>query len=114
MTNPASTDNVQIVYGCTNPECDERMRGVSDEPSFCSMCLEDLTGIALGRGVEVADILRPYPMVSEDRECDFCRREVPCECAGAGCMCTCGRCMAEPLPAYTGPVDPDWLRGRLG
>lgn len=26
--------------------------------------------------------------------CDFCRRTIPCECAGATCMCTCGRCQA--------------------
>jgi hypothetical protein len=26
--------------------------------------------------------------------CDFCRRIIPCECAGATCMCTCGRCQA--------------------
>jgi hypothetical protein len=32
--------------------------------------------------------------------CDFCRREVPCECAGSDCMCDCGRCMAPPLPIY--------------
>ena len=33
--------------------------------------------------------------------CDFCRREVPCECDcktdDDPCMCTCGRCMA-PYP----------------
>lgn len=29
--------------------------------------------------------------------CDFCRREVPCECAGEPCMCSCGRCCAPPL-----------------
>lgn len=34
--------------------------------------------------------------------CDFCRREIPCECDDATCMCTCGRCMAEPLPRYRG------------
>jgi hypothetical protein len=50
----------RIVYGCTNPECDERMRGVTDEPTFCGMCLEDLTGIALADGIEVEAILRPY------------------------------------------------------
>lgn len=27
--------------------------------------------------------------------CDFCRREVPCECDDEPCMCTCGRCMAD-------------------
>jgi hypothetical protein len=31
------------------------------------------------------------------------RRSVPCECGDATCMCTCGRCMAEPLPIYRGP-----------
>lgn len=45
-------------------------------------------------------------------ECDFCRRDVPCECAGAMCMCSCGRCMAEPLPVYRGPISPAWLAGR--
>ena len=33
--------------------------------------------------------------------CLFCRREVPCECDGE-CMCSCGRCMAPPLPPYRG------------
>jgi hypothetical protein len=40
--------------------------------------------------------------------CDFCRREVPCECSTlaariAGdetCMCTCGRCQAPGLPDF--------------
>lgn len=56
---------------------------------------------------------RPPPLVipeprprdgSEDRfgdRCDFCRREIPCECAGAPCMCTCGRCQ------YPGPLPDD-------
>jgi hypothetical protein len=30
--------------------------------------------------------------------CVFCRRAIPCECAGGDCMCTCGRCLAPPLP----------------
>lgn len=51
--------------------------------------------------------------VDGEPECDFCRREIPCECGGATCMCTCGRCMAEPLPVYAGPVDRSWSRGRL-
>lgn len=39
--------------------------------------------------------------------CDFCRREVPCECGPIwktgryeDCMCTCGRCLA-PYPWET-------------
>lgn len=51
-------DTLRIVYGCTNPACEERMRGVSNEPTFCSICLEDLTGIALAPGIRVEEILR--------------------------------------------------------
>lgn len=32
--------------------------------------------------------------------CVFCKRAIPCECDGVACMCTCGRCRAEPLPEY--------------
>lgn len=41
--------------------------------------------------------------------CDFCRREIPCECGPLladrteeTCMCTCGRCLAEPRVPYFG------------
>ena len=34
-------------YVCTTPGCSERLRGICSEPSFCSICLEDLTPILL-------------------------------------------------------------------
>lgn len=52
--------------------------------------------------------------------CVFCRREIPCECNYETCMCSCGRCLAPPLPFYTGhgeavpPKDSDSPGGSAG
>jgi hypothetical protein len=49
---------VRFVYGCTNPLCDERMRGTTSERGlWCSICMEYLTLIALAPGVTEADVL---------------------------------------------------------
>jgi hypothetical protein len=53
-----------MAYVCMTPDCSERLRGACDEPSFCSICLQDLTGVCLGRGVRLEDILRPYPSIA--------------------------------------------------
>lgn len=39
-----------------------------------------------------------FPVHDDPSPCLFCTREIPCECAGQGCMCSCGRC---------GPLTPD-------
>lgn len=36
---------------------------------------------------------RRRPPVPTPPPCLFCRRDVPCECAGVTCMCSCGRCL---------------------
>lgn len=54
----------------------------------------DATVVDLGDAHDEPDTGQP--------PCLFCRREVPCECGGEDCMCSCGRCMAEPLPVYRG------------
>lgn len=48
---------------------------------------------------ERGEVAGPRPAVSpkNDEPCLFCRREIPCECNGQTCMCSCGRCMA-PYP----------------
>lgn len=60
---------MRIVYACTTPTCDERMRGVTDEPGlWCSLCLEDLTTIALDDGVTDSEVVRPYVVESGQQQ----------------------------------------------
>lgn len=55
------------VYACTTTTCTERFRGFADEPTFCSVCLQDLTEIANSEGKTLdelnaqAEQLRPLP-----------------------------------------------------
>jgi hypothetical protein len=59
------------VYGCTTTSCSERFRGFTDEPTFCSICMEDLTpfpddGRTLDEMNEFAGAApRPMPEVEE-------------------------------------------------
>lgn len=36
-----------IAYACTTNTCPERFRGFTDEPTHCSICMEDLTEMDL-------------------------------------------------------------------
>lgn len=38
-----------VGFVCVTPGCPERLRGVSDEPTFCSVCAEDLTPMPMAR-----------------------------------------------------------------
>lgn len=40
-----AADVPTFIYACTTTECSERFRGFTDEPTFCSVCLCDLTEI---------------------------------------------------------------------
>jgi hypothetical protein len=58
------------VYGCTTTDCTERFRGFTDEPTFCSICMEDLTPFpADGRTLDEMNDLaagapRPMPEIA--------------------------------------------------
>lgn len=43
-----SAQATKTVWVCTTRRCIERMRGVCDEPTFCSVCQEDLQPVHLG------------------------------------------------------------------
>ncbi len=55
------------VYTCTTTSCTERFRGFTDAPSFCSVCMEDLTeidaedGSSLDELNAMAERVRPLP-----------------------------------------------------
>lgn len=40
-----AVDVPAYIYACTTTECSDRFRGFTDEPTFCSICLRDLTEI---------------------------------------------------------------------
>lgn len=57
-----------VVYACTTDDCSERFRGFTDEPTFCSICMADLTEVANPDGLTVdqlndfaASAPRPMP-----------------------------------------------------
>lgn len=62
MTSRANS----VVYGCTTDDCIERFRGFTDEPTHCSICMEDLTAFPTeGRTLEQMNALAvaaPRPM----------------------------------------------------
>lgn len=55
------------VYACTTTTCSERFGGFTDEPSFCSVCLEDLTEMPAPAGASLEQLnalnerVRPLP-----------------------------------------------------
>lgn len=59
MTAPAR------VFACTTTTCPERFRGFTDEPTFCSVCSEDLAELANAEGLSLeelnarAELVRP-------------------------------------------------------
>lgn len=40
----AEQTKARMLYFCATPGCSEAGRGFTDEPTFCSICLHDLTG----------------------------------------------------------------------
>lgn len=46
----------RMLWTCTTPDCEEAGRGFTDEPGlWCSICLEDLTGIYDTTGTFITD-----------------------------------------------------------
>jgi DNA-binding ferritin-like protein len=37
---------MSAVYGCLTDNCSERLKGISDEPTHCSVCLQDLSPLS--------------------------------------------------------------------
>lgn len=35
----------RMLWTCDTPGCEERRQGFCDEPTFCSLCLQDLAGV---------------------------------------------------------------------
>lgn len=44
-----------MLYTCATPGCSEAGRGFTDEPTFCSICLNDLAGVYDTTGTLVTD-----------------------------------------------------------
>lgn len=55
---------------------------------------------------------RYLPFPGAEPACDFCRREVPCECGEGDCMCSCGRCQAPDDYGLAGEW-PAWVDAEL-
>lgn len=43
--------SARMLYMCATPGCEEAGRGFTDEPTFCSICLNDLAGVYDTTGV---------------------------------------------------------------